>query len=76
MIYFNLKERLPGLLGGLQIVLDNVRHNSALRAAHVQSLLVSDPATHVPADLQQFMLDALALVVQVLEISDDVRFRE
>ena len=71
-----LKERLSGLLGGLQIVLHYVRHYGALSAAHVQGLLVSDPTPHVPADLQQFVLDALALVVQVLQISDDVRFRE
>jgi hypothetical protein len=44
--------------------------------AHVQSLMIGHSATHVPCDLEAFMLDGFALILEILEIGYDVRFRE
>ena len=70
-------EEIPTcFLGGLHVVLHDVGHYLALLQAHVQGLMIGHPATHVPCDLKAFVLDVLALVLHVLEIGYDVRFRE
>ena len=71
-----LEEISAGFLGGLHVVLHDVGHYLALLQAHVQGLMIGHPATHVPCDLEAFVLDSFALILEILEIGYDVRFRE
>jgi len=71
-----LEEWLPGFLGDVEIVLDYARHYVAIRGAQRQRFLIGNSTAHVPTDLEQLVLDALALILEVLEISYEVRFRE
>ena len=71
-----LKERLPGLLGGLEIVLDYVADDLALLEAHVKGFLVSDATPHVPTDFQQFKLEIFSIRLEIFEVFYDFRVRE
>jgi hypothetical protein len=71
-----LEEIPAGFLGGFHVVFHDIGHYLALLQAHFQGLMVGHPAAHVPCDLETFVLDGFALILEILEIGYDVRFRE